>query len=231
MPNVATTHTGSSLGNRVSTAARMTREQQAQRDRAADERAAHRRANKRTVTQRSSSAAQRTRAAADAPARQQRTHGRNARSGAEANAKPARSKKAASAQRTRTAPKRRRALAVVACTAAFVVLCAVMLYPVAKPYYAALRDGQRSEAQIQAVLERNEALADSTEALQTDEGIETQARLAYGYVMEGEQSVVVTNVDDSSDSDVPSEVDIDEIEAPSTWYYDILDDVFSYEGA
>lgn len=113
---------------------------------------------------------------------------------------------------------------------AFVLLCGAILYPVAKPYYVAMRDTQRYEAQIAAVEERNEALTEENESLDTDEGVEAQARNDYGYVMKGENSVIVTGVEASTSiTDVPDAVDVDSITAPETWYYDILDAVFCYD--
>lgn len=113
---------------------------------------------------------------------------------------------------------------------AFVLLCGAILYPVAKPYYVAMRDTQRYEAQIAAVEERNEALTEENESLDTDEGVEAQARNDYGYVMKGENSVIVTGAEASTSiTDVPDAVDVDSITAPETWYYDILDAVFCYD--
>lgn len=132
--------------------------------------------------------------------------------------------------KSKPARKRHPVLRTLGIALAAVVVCAAILYPVAKPYYAAMRDGQRSEAQIEAVEERNEALSEENSALKTDEGIEAQARSDYGYVMEGEESAIVTNVEDSSSiTGVPEQVDVDSVTAPQTWYYDILDAVFFYD--
>lgn len=112
----------------------------------------------------------------------------------------------------------------------FVLFVCAFLYPVAKPYYVAMRDGQRTEAQLAAVEERNEALAEENASLKTDEGIEAQARNDFGFVMKGEESAIVTGVEgQSSLTSVPDPVDTDAITAPSTWYYDLLDALFAYD--
>lgn len=120
---------------------------------------------------------------------------------------------------------------------ALIVVCVfavalAIVYPTAKSYYQAMREGQRYEAQLAAVQARNDALEKDTEALKTDEGIEAQARKDYGYVKKGDKSAVVTNADeDGSSSLKPGQIDTSEIEAPVTWYYSILDKVFFYDGS
>ena len=122
-------------------------------------------------------------------------------------------------------------LRVVSIVLFVIVLSVAIVYPAARPYYTAVRDGQRYDAQLAAVQERNDALKEETEALKTNEGIEAQARNDYGYVKKGDKSAVVTNAKDSSASNTkPGQVDIDAIKAPKTWYYSILDKVFFYNG-
>lgn len=113
-------------------------------------------------------------------------------------------------------------------TACIIVLVLAILYPVGREYYQTLRTQQRLEAQIEAVTERNEAVEAENEALQTEEGIENQARSEYGWVKEGENSAVVTNDQGTVDnaSRLPEHLDKDSITAPKTWYYNILDFIF-----
>ena len=219
MPHTRQTQHGSSLRQTAGQAARLATEEQAQRQRAGSQRA-HGRGTKAAAGK-----------AAGKPAKRSATTSQKKQAKKAANA-ARRQGKARVAASTVSVPARvgLTFLRVVAVVLVFAVVCAAILYPVAKPYYTAFRDGQRSEAQIAAVQERNEALEEENESLKTDEGIETQARNDYGYVMEGEESAVVTNVEGSSSiTDVPDQVDVDEICAPQTWYYDILDQVFLYD--
>ena len=219
MPQTRKTQHGSSLRQTAGQAARLAREEQAQRQHAGSQRSRQR-------TAKATSAK-----AAGKPAKRAATTGQKKQAKKAASA-ARRQGKARVAASTASVPARvgLTFLRVVAVVLVFAVVCAAILYPVAKPYYTAFRDGQRSEAQIAAVQERNEALEEENESLKTDEGIEAQARNDYGYVMEGEESAVVTNVEGSSSiTDVPDQVDVDEICAPQTWYYDILDRVFFYD--
>lgn len=119
----------------------------------------------------------------------------------------------------------RRPLIIVAC---IIVLCVVLLYPVGRDYYQTLRTEQRLQAQLDAVNARNDAVRAENEALQTDEGIENQARADLGWTREGEQSAVVTNGEGTADnvSKLPEHIDVTGITAPQTWYYSILDVIF-----
>lgn len=118
---------------------------------------------------------------------------------------------------------------IVLAVVVVLVLCCVIVYPMGKGYYQTMREGQRLQAQIDAVNERNATLQDEADALQTDEGIEAQARDDYNYVKEGEHAASVTNAQGSSGStDLPAQVDEDSIKAPQTWYYAILDVIFFY---
>lgn len=111
---------------------------------------------------------------------------------------------------------------------AIVVLVIILLYPVGRDFYKTMRTEQRLQAQLDAISERNDAVEAENEALQTEEGVENQARTEYGWVREGENSAVVTNQEGAVDnaSRLPDHLDTDSIHAPSTWYYNILDTVF-----
>lgn len=106
------------------------------------------------------------------------------------------------------------------------ILCGA-IYPVSKTYYTALRTEQRQNLILEAEKARNEELSKANKNLQTEEGIENEARKS-GYVKKGETSVSVTNVDekDTQASTLPAPIDESKIHAPQTWYYKILDVIF-----
>lgn len=115
---------------------------------------------------------------------------------------------------------------IVTCIVAFILIVGVVLYPIGCTYYQAMRQQQQLQAVLDAVNERNDHIDNENKQLETDEGIENQARQEYGWVKDGENATVVTNGDDGSGSDMPSQVDETKIEPPHTWYYDILDVIF-----
>jgi len=128
------------------------------------------------------------------------------------------------APRVRKRERSWRTLAIVGCV---IVLAIVVLYPVGRDYYKTMRTEQRLQAQLDAVTERNEAVQAENDALQTEEGIENQARSDLGWVREGESSAVVTNEQGTVDnaSRLPDHLDEKSITAPQTWYT-ILDTIF-----
>ncbi|MDD6768251.1 MAG: septum formation initiator family protein, partial [Coriobacteriaceae bacterium] len=96
-------------------------------------------------------------------------------------------------------------------------------------YYQALRQEQTLQAELDAVNQRNEQIDAENKQLETDEGVENQAREEYGWVKDDEKATVVVNSGDSGSGDMPSQVDGSKIEPPHTWYYDILDIIFRAE--
>ena len=121
----------------------------------------------------------------------------------------------------------RRRYVLVACLLVIVVSIS-FLYPTTRTYYESVRQEQRKEAQAQALNDRNAEIQAQNDYLQTDEGIETQARKSGGYVKDGEEGVVITNSNEEADNStkLPEQIDINSIHAPKTWYYDILDAIF-----
>ena len=108
-----------------------------------------------------------------------------------------------------------------------VLLAAVILYPVGRTYYQTIRDEQRTQAQVDAVQAYNDAISAENDSLNTDEGVEAEARAEYGWVEKGDQSALVTNAgDNGSGSKLPDQPDLESIKAPQTWYYSLLDAVF-----
>ena len=124
--------------------------------------------------------------------------------------------------------RRKRSWRVPAIVACIVLLAVIILYPVGRDYYQTMRTQQRLQAQLDAVTERNEAVQAENDALQTEEGVENQARSDLGWVREGESSAVVTNEQGTVDntSRLPEHLDEKSITAPQTWYYTILDTIF-----
>lgn len=114
---------------------------------------------------------------------------------------------------------------ILAVFVASVLIIGVVLYPIGCTYYQALRQEQQLQAVLDAVNERNESIESKNQELETDEGVENQAREEYGWVKDGEHATLVSNSGESS-SGMPSQVDESQIEPPHTWYYDILDVIF-----
>lgn len=117
-----------------------------------------------------------------------------------------------------------RALFTLGCVAA---LC-FMLYTPAQQCYQQMRERDRLQAEYTAVLERNQALADSVESLQSDAGIEDKAHSQYGMIKEGENAGSVAGIDVVDDSDFTANVIPGGVPAPDTWYSGFLDVFFLY---
>ncbi len=112
---------------------------------------------------------------------------------------------------------------------AVLIVAVAVLYPIGCTYYQALRQEQTLQAELDAVNPRNEQIDAENKQLETDEGVENQAREEYGWVKDDEKATVVVNSGDSGSGDMPSQVDGSKIEPPHTWYYDILDIIFRAE--
>lgn len=106
-----------------------------------------------------------------------------------------------------------------------IAICAI-LYPVVGSYYQAFRQEQKLQAELDAVNERNEQISKENEELATDEGVENQAHEELGWVNKGEESAVVTNSGQEEESALPDQVQPEDVKAPQTWYYNILDTIF-----
>ena len=146
----------------------------------------------------------------------------------ESKAEKKATKKEKKAHKRDTINHTRRRYVVAACILVIAVAVS-FLYPTTRSYYESIRQEQRKEAQIQAINERNAKIQEQNNYLQTDEGVENQARKSEGYVKDGEEGVVITNSGEKTDSStqLPEQVDINNIQAPKTWYYNILDTVFN----
>ena len=131
----------------------------------------------------------------------------------------------------KTSPKRGRrlprfaaaGLAVMAC---LVVGC-VMLYGPAQQYYQEIRERDRLQAEYAAIEQRNSAIQNEVDSLSTSSGVEDRAREEFGWVKEGESMATVTGVDAAEDdSTFTANIVPGTIEAPETWYSEILDPIF-----
>lgn len=113
-----------------------------------------------------------------------------------------------------------RPLLVVAVILAFVV----MLYAPVRGYYVARRSNEDLRRYLEAVSQQNELLKDDLGRLQSEEGIEDEARRR-GWVKEDEVSVIV---DGLPDADLAAMLGDIELEDNRPWYVKALDAVFFY---
>lgn len=110
------------------------------------------------------------------------------------------------------------------------VLCAVfavaVLYAPAQQFYHDLRQKDRLAAEYTAVVERNEAISQQVESLQTDAGVEDQARMELGWVKEGEHAVSVAGLETERESTFRGNIVSEDVPFPDTWYSGIFDPIF-----
>ena len=118
------------------------------------------------------------------------------------------------------------ALSVAAC----LVIAGMFMYPAAKQYYTEMRHLDKVNAEYQAVTDRNADLAATRDYLQSETGIEEMAHEKYGWVNEGEHSVLVYGLpDDGTMADTNLYIKRGSVSAPETWYSVILDPLFGVE--
>lgn len=111
-----------------------------------------------------------------------------------------------------------------------VVLAGAMLYPVAKEYYQTARARDQLEAEYAALASRNDAISEQIANLQTDEGVEDQARSELGWVKKGENAVTVTGIGETtSTTTLPEQVTAGSVEVEDTWVTKVLDFIFRVE--
>lgn len=111
-------------------------------------------------------------------------------------------------------------------TVAILIIAAVALYGPTKEYYIAMREGQRLELELEQRQQRNAEREAAVQSLQTEEGIEDEARRKLGFVKEGEEAGAVTGIEEETDTAVLDPADEPEIEAPRTWWSPLLDRLF-----
>ena len=124
-------------------------------------------------------------------------------------------------------------LAVGIVTICLVAVCA-FIYPTARGYYHSVRQNAQLEAEYAAIQERNTALQQEVDSLQSDQGIHDRAHELYGWVGAGENSVLVQGIERSTEgktSGYQASIAPDSIPAPDTWYSPVLDWFFGYDNS
>ncbi|MDR2672818.1 MAG: septum formation initiator family protein [Coriobacteriales bacterium] len=118
-------------------------------------------------------------------------------------------------------------LILVAGVCACLVITVLALYPVLREYYIVSRANEQLNAELSAVLDRNDKIAAQIKALNTVEGIENRAREQFGWVKAGEEAVNITglNITDSTTL-LPQSITPGEIKAQTSWWTDFLDTLF-----
>lgn len=117
-----------------------------------------------------------------------------------------------------------------AAVAACLVLSCTFLYPAAQQYYQAVREHDRLEAEYAAVEQRNAAIQNEVDSLQTGEGVKARAHEQFGWVGEGEQTATVRGIDvDEGSSSFLANITPGSVQAPETWYSPVLDVLFGVE--
>ncbi len=110
------------------------------------------------------------------------------------------------------------------------VLClafaVTFLYGPARQLYTDMRERDRLEAEYEAVVQRNEAIGQRVEALQTDAGVEDVARSELGWVREGEYAVSVSGLTPKEQPEFRGSILSEGIPLPDTWYSGVLDPLF-----
>lgn len=102
----------------------------------------------------------------------------------------------------------------------------VFLYPTARTYYQTVREHDRLQAELTAIIQRNAKMAEKIAVLQTDEGIIREAREQLGWVERGENAVLVYGTGIEPEPDVDADIISGSVKAPVTWYSPVLDVIF-----
>ncbi len=123
-------------------------------------------------------------------------------------------------------PRRIVAFSLAAC----LVIACMFMYPAAKQYYTELRHYDQVQAEYEAVVARNAELAETRDYLKSDSGVEQMAHDKYGWVTEGENSVLVYGLpEEETLADTNLYIKRGSVPAPETWYSVLLDPLFGLE--
>lgn len=126
-------------------------------------------------------------------------------------------------------PRRLKALTAVLC----LVLAVVFLYTPAQHYYQSVREHDRLVAEYASIQERNVKLDEQNAALASSAGMEDAVRQKYGYVVNGDETAVVSGLSEaayeSSGDGVEANVLSSTVKAPEEWYTPFLDALFGVE--
>lgn len=115
---------------------------------------------------------------------------------------------------------------VVASTLLMLVVVVVALFGPVRNYYVAVRTGQVLQQRYEEVNAQNVALRQDDDRLQSQEGIEDEARKR-GYVGKGETPVRVEGGQDDPQQDDPTTPQT--YPDQRTWYIRVLDAIFGYD--
>ncbi len=113
-----------------------------------------------------------------------------------------------------------------------IVLVGVFLYVPAQQYYQSVREHDRLAAEYASIEQRNDVLDEQNDALASNAGMEDAVRQKYGYVVKGDQAMIVTGLseeatDTSRDGDaIEANVLASSVKAPEEWYTPYLDAFF-----
>lgn len=148
---------------------------------------------------------------------------------AEKEERVAERKAARAEKRAANAYRRHQIMIGSAVTVLVLVLAGVLIYPVAQGYYMQERTNDRLQAEYEALENRNAQIQSNIDNLQTDAGIEDQAR-EYGWIRSDENAVNVVNSGaTTSQTALPEPIESDDIAAPDTWVTVLLDPVFGVD--
>lgn len=126
-------------------------------------------------------------------------------------------------------PRRLKVLTAALC----LVLAIVFLYTPVQHYYQSVREHDRLVAEYASIQERNVKLDEQNAALASSAGMEDAVRQKYGYVINGDETAVVSGLSDeaykSSGDGVEANVLSSTVKAPEEWYTPFLDALFGVE--
>ena len=128
-----------------------------------------------------------------------------------------------------------RTLKIATAVLCFVLVCAFLYMP-ARQYYQAQRENQRLTVEYSVIEERNEAIDLQNDTLASDAGMEDAVRQKYGYVVQGDQTAIVTGLSSAegerraaNNDDLEANVLSSTVKAPEEWYTPFLDAFFGVE--
>ncbi|MDR3136580.1 MAG: septum formation initiator family protein [Coriobacteriales bacterium] len=118
-------------------------------------------------------------------------------------------------------------LLIVSSIAICLLVAVMALYPALRDYYLALRSVEQLDAELSAVLNRNERIIAQITALNTVEGVEDRVREQFGWVKAGEEAVNITGLEITDSTTVlPTAVNTNDVALPSSWLTEFLDALF-----
>lgn len=115
-----------------------------------------------------------------------------------------------------------------------IVLAFAFLYTPAQQYYQAMREKGRLAAEYAVVEQRNDVIDSQNDSLASNAGMEDAVRQKFGYVIQGDQTAVVSGLSEdavgtaltANNGDLEANVLSSTIKAPEEWYTPFLDAFF-----